>query len=81
MSKKPRNVRNFWLEAKVDGRESKVIGGPSNKEGGFELKIRMRDGGEVTLPVTLEGYADGDRLRLNVFGPEGTAVWFHETQR
>jgi hypothetical protein len=79
--KKPRFVRNFWLEAKVDGRESKVIGGPANKEGGFQLRIKMRDQGEVTIPVTLEGYADGDRLRVNVFGPEGTAVWHHETQR
>lgn len=32
----PRNVRNFWIEGRIDGRESVLKGGPKNKAGGFQ---------------------------------------------
>jgi len=39
----PRNVRNFWMEARVDDRESKITGGPVKKDGGLEIRLYQRD--------------------------------------
>lgn len=35
--------RNFWLSAEVDGRQTNVETGPSGEDGGFTLRITMRD--------------------------------------
>lgn len=42
-----RNVRNFWIELEIDGRVTKVATGPRRKDGGFLLKVHMRDKGEI----------------------------------
>ena len=44
----PRNVRNFWIEADVDGKKQSVATGPRRKDGGFDMTILMRDDGEVS---------------------------------
>jgi hypothetical protein len=64
----PRNVRNFWLDADVEGRTTRLTGGPVSRDGGFNLDIRMRDDGCVTKPVSITGraYPDGT-LMLRVF--------------
>lgn len=56
----PRNVRNFWIELEVDGRETKVACGPARKDGGFYMTVKMRDGGEITKALFIEGKADDD---------------------
>jgi hypothetical protein len=53
----PRNVRNFWLELKVDGKKSKVATGPVAKDGGFTLVVRQRCDGGITKAGTLRGVA------------------------
>lgn len=58
----PRNVRNFWIEADIDGRESTLKGGPQNKEGGFTLTIYQRDEGCITEGVTIIGRVYSDPL-------------------
>ncbi len=60
----PRNVRNFWLEGSIDGRSSKISGGPQGKDGGFELSVLMRDKGEVVEALDVRGYAENGRLVL-----------------
>ena len=61
-----RNVRNFWIELDVDGR-SPIATGPSSKDGGFELTIKMRDEGDVKKAVRLVGNALNDvTLELHV---------------
>ncbi len=34
-----RFVRNFWIKANIDGRETKVEAGPVAKNGGFLLHV------------------------------------------
>lgn len=41
-------VRNFWLEANINGYKSKVQGGPRRKEDGMEVTIYQRDNGEIS---------------------------------
>lgn len=51
----PRNVRNFWIEAEIDGRKSAFASGPVSKEGGFTLDISIRDSGSVSRALTVWG--------------------------
>lgn len=70
----PRNVRNFWIEASVDGRESKLSGGPVRKDGGFSLTIFVRDDGDVTRALEIDGLCTSEgKLILRVtpkLGPD-----------
>jgi hypothetical protein len=66
-----RNVRNFWIEADVDGASSKLSGGPRNSEGGFELTIYMREEGEAKTAMHIVGMVDtGGELVLKVGAAE-----------
>lgn len=60
-------VRNFWIEADIDGKAVPLRGGPRAKDGGFYLTVKMRDQGRITLPVTVWGAPDRDgNLRLGI---------------
>lgn len=62
----PRVVRNFWLEANIDGRRKNIAGGPREKTGGFALTVHMRQEGGVTTPLEVVGDVVNDTLRLSV---------------
>lgn len=44
----PRNVRNFWIEASVDGRRSDISTGPRSSGGGFSCTIYVREEGSIS---------------------------------
>ena len=46
--KKPRNVRNFWIDLDVDGRSNSVGTGPIAKDGGFSMTISIRENGKIS---------------------------------
>jgi hypothetical protein len=48
-------VRNFWIEATVDGRKTPIAFGPRAKDGGFELKIYQREEGSSVHVLTIRG--------------------------
>lgn len=48
-------VRNFWIEASIDGRKEKLVGGPKNKIGGFDMDICQRVDGSVQRVVRIWG--------------------------
>ena len=48
-------VRNFWIEADVDGRKTSIAFGPRAKDGGFRLLIYQRDKGHSKLVFTVSG--------------------------
>lgn len=51
----PRNVRNFWLELRVDGATTAVETGPRAADGGFRLTILQRSKGDIVRAMTVEG--------------------------
>ena len=69
-------VRNWWIEADIDGRRTNLAGGPRNKDGGFELRIYQRDKGGINHigyiygrsdnrgNLILEGAFDGQPIRV-----------------
>ncbi len=78
---KPRNVRNFWISAVIDGLGSPVVGGPPQKDGGFELTIKQRHEGEIVPALTVEGREVDGELQLWVYDEFGRQVHKGETTR
>ena len=71
----PRQVRNFWIEAEIDGQKTTLSGGPKSRTGGIEVFIKMRDKGRVDTPITIRGFAHEDgRLALYVYGPDNQVI-------
>ena len=54
----PRNVRNFWIRANIDGRAGALEGGPRSKDGGFDLTIQAHIDGEPREALTILGRVD-----------------------
>lgn len=70
-------MRNFWIEGEIDGRTTKLTGGPVRKDGGFDLTVYQRVEGESVAVATIRGRATpytGDKhddveLTLVIEGP------------
>lgn len=54
----PRNVRNFWIQASIDGINTSVATGPRSKDGGFSLTIKQRDGGDIITALEVRGFVN-----------------------
>lgn len=66
----PRNVRNFWIEGNVDGRATHIGIGPQSQDGGFSLRILIRENGDISPRVLrIDGRALSDgKLVVDVSG-------------
>ena len=61
---KPRNVRNFWIELNVDGRETEIATGPVAKDGGFSMSILIRENGKISRrKVEINGFHDSQTMK------------------
>ena len=69
-------VRNFWVEVEIDGRKTKLEGGPKPKEGGLKIRLYQRDYGEVTLAgyIECEATPEGTLITHAHFGGKNTRV-------
>lgn len=79
----PRNVRNFFIHAVVDGLSRPIRSGPVSKEGGFTLTVYQRHEGEVVRALVLEGFASlNGQLRLVAYEPgsDESRVLFETTR-
>jgi len=57
----PRNVRNFWIELGVSGKKQRIAIGPMRPDGGFDMRILIRDQGDVSSDtLILRGIAHND---------------------
>ena len=62
---KPRNVRNFWIELDVDGRETEIATGPVAKDGGFSMSILIRENGKISKKkISITGFAENSILKV-----------------
>ncbi len=69
-------TRNFWVECNIDGRATKLEGGPRSKDGGFNLTIYQRDEGAIKEAITITGYKRtcDDVLMLRVVSSDGVIM-------
>lgn len=74
-------MRNFWLEASVEGRETMLTGGPRCKDGGMTVKLYMRDNGESVKAVTVFCSENNGELAVSVFDEYGQLAYGKVTER
>lgn len=74
-------MRNFWIEARIDDRETVLKGGPRRKEGGLSLEVLQRNEGESTSAIRVNCYEEFGELVTIVHGPEGELLLEHRTPR
>lgn len=75
-------LRNWWVEADVDGRRTGAAFGPRGRAGGFRLTVRQRHDGESVRVLTVEGEARADGLlTLRVWDGEGRLLENVATRR
>jgi hypothetical protein len=56
----PRAVRNFWVAGDVDGRRSRITGGPRARDGGISLTLFQRNKGCVAEVLKMKCLARED---------------------
>jgi len=59
-------IRNFYIDCEIDGRESRLTGGPRAKDGGFNLTIYQRSDGKKIKVLDVVGIAYKDMLHLDL---------------
>ena len=47
-------MRNFYMEADIEGRKTMLTGGPAAKDGGMTVDIRQREEGNSVLAFRIE---------------------------
>lgn len=80
----PRNVRNFWLTAEINGRKGPIrVGGPTGKDGEFRLVIKVRNRGTVYgETVEIHGRCSSDgTLRVVAYNLQGDGHVLSKTHR
>jgi hypothetical protein len=73
-------MRNFWIEADVDGRKTRLMGGPRSKDGGFKLTVYMRDDGDSVIAAHVRGTEVDGRLFLSAY-PDSDVTSEHTESR
>lgn len=74
-------IRNFWIESVIDGRKTKLTGGPKNKQGGMTTKLYARSAGSITLACKLVcRECDGDLLVM-IYDKDGQLIYKNRTLR
>lgn len=60
-------TRNFWVQGRIDGRQTEISGGPARKDGGMTIDIYQRVDGARTVIASIESRAYGEDL-VTYFG-------------
>ena len=74
-------VRNFWVDANIDGRKTELQGGPASKEGGMKVVIKQRDEGGIVTAVKVYCYEEAGNLITAVYNNDCELVARFETKR
>lgn len=74
-------VRNFWVDANIDGRKTMLSGGPTSKEGGMCVVIKQRSNGGIVKAAVVHCYEEGGSLVTDIVNNDGELVATFETKR
>lgn len=67
-------VRNFWVDADIDGRKTMLSGGPASKEGGMTIVVKQRKNGGIVTAFKVYCYEDNGQLVSEVIEGNGVLV-------
>lgn len=74
-------VRNFWVDASIDGRKTDLSGGPASKEGGMNIVIKQRMNGGIITAYKINCFECDGELYTQVYDPNGVMITRVVTQR
>lgn len=74
-------VRNFWIDASIDGRKTDLSGGPASKEGGMDVTIKQRSKGGIVTAYRIHCYECVGELVTKVYDTNGELICRHVTER
>ena len=74
-------VRNFWVDAQIDGRKTDLSGGPASKEGGMNIVIKQRSEGGIVTAFRVYCYEVDGELFTEVCTGSGALVTRFDTVR
>ena len=60
-----KGIRNFWIEIFKD-EQVEYATGPEREDGRIYVKLYIRDEGIISQPITIKGFPDGDKLKLEI---------------
>lgn len=59
-------IRNFWIKAQIDGRQTELASGPADDNGGFTAQVYICHNGESVQALRI--YAAEEDGKLKIFG-------------
>ena len=74
-------VRNFYTETTIDGRRTKLAGGPQSKTGGMCIRITQRAQGTIEPACTIRCFEEDGKLVTVVYDDVGIAIYEKHTTR
>lgn len=74
-------VRNFYLSADIDGRETDLNGGPRAKDGGMCVQLYQRDEGGIEIAFRIRCIERDGMLISRVYDRVGNEVAEFVTKR
>ena len=74
-------VRNFYVEANIDGRGTLLGGGPRNKQGDMTVRLYQRDEGAITEVLMIDCDERDGNLITRVFDKDHNLLFTYETKR
>ena len=74
-------VRNFYVEANIDGRQTRLGGGPASNTGGMTVRLYQRNEGEITDALLIECCVRDGILVTDVYDRNHTLIFTNQTRR
>lgn len=74
-------VRNFYVEADIDGRQTTLGGGPRSKDGEMTVCLYQRVEGCISDPVKIKCRERNGVLTTEIFDPDGNLIYKYESKR
>ena len=74
-------VRNFYVEANIDGRQTTLGGGPKSKTGEMTVRLYQRDEGAITDALLIECHEHDGNLITKVYDKNHNLIFSNETKR
>lgn len=74
-------VRNFYVEANIDGRQTSLGGGPKSKTGEMTVRLYQRNDGAITDALLIECREQDGKLITEVYDKNHNLIFTNETMR
>ncbi len=60
-------IRNFWIEANIDGYKTSPSGGPRSKDDGMNIIVYQREDGRIKKAIEISCLAFNGELQSTVY--------------